>query len=77
LTPFYKNNKEEEMKENEIHKMQTTKAKQQPKLNKWTQRKELKHEKRSQQKQPDIIIDSGATSHFISKELNLPKMGQS
>jgi hypothetical protein len=31
-TPLYKNNKEEETKENEIHIMQTTKARQRSKL---------------------------------------------
>ncbi len=41
-----------------------------PKTNKWTQRMA----KRQEQK---IIINSGATSHFISEELNLPSEGKS
>ncbi len=40
------------------------------KSNKWTRRKE-------KQKEHQIIIDSGATLHFMSKELKLPTLGQS
>jgi hypothetical protein len=48
---------------------------QQPTSNKWKQRVERRHEKRRQQKQHNIIFDSGATSHFMSEELNLLKTG--
>jgi hypothetical protein len=50
---------------------------QRPTSNKWKQRVEWRHKKRSQQKQHNIIFDSGATSHFMSEELNLPKTGPS
>ncbi len=42
--------------------------------NKWTRRTEKRKEK---QHQHMIIIDSGATSHFMSEELNLPNTGPS
>ncbi len=48
---------------------------QQPTSNKWKQRVERRHEKQHQQKQHNIIFDLGATSHFMSEELNLPKTG--
>jgi hypothetical protein len=44
------------------------------KSNKWTRRLEAQKEKRREHK---IIINSGATSHFMSKKLKLPNMGQS
>jgi hypothetical protein len=42
--------------------------------NKWTRRAEKRKEKQHQQM---IIINSGATSHFMSKELDLPNTGPS
>ncbi len=42
--------------------------------NKWTKIAEKRKEKRCQQM---IIIDSGVTSHFMSKELDLPNTGPS
>jgi hypothetical protein len=48
--------------------MQTTPTTPERKSNKWTRRKE-------QQKECQIIINSGATLHFMSKELKLPKLG--
>ena len=41
--------------------------------NKWTRRLERRQNKQAH----EIIIDSGATSHFISGEINLPNMGKS
>jgi hypothetical protein len=75
-TPLYKNNDKEESKEEKINMLQQTiEVVQQPTSNKWKQRVERRHEKRSQQKQHNIIFDLGATSHFMSEELNLPKTG--
>jgi hypothetical protein len=77
-TPLYKNNNEEESKEEKINILQQTiEVVQQPTSNKWKQRVERRHKKRSQQKQHNIIFHSGATSHFMSEELNLPKIGPS
>ncbi len=42
--------------------------------NKWIRRSEGRKEKQHKHK---IIIDSGATSHFMSPELNLPNKGPS
>jgi hypothetical protein len=76
-TPLYKNDDKEEPKE-EIQKLQqSTKAEQQPKSNKWTQRIERRQDKQKQQKEQSIVIDLGATSHFMSGELDLPKTGAS
>jgi hypothetical protein len=70
-TPLDKNEEEsKEQVEEEIHIMQTTPTTPERKSNKWTRRKE-------KQKEHQIIIDSGATLHFMSKELKLPKLGQS
>jgi hypothetical protein len=77
-TPLYENDNEEEPKEEEtLMIQQSLKAEQQPKSNKWTRRIKWRQIKQRQQKELNIIIDSGATSHFISKELDLPKMGTS
>ncbi len=77
-TPLYENNDEEESKEEKINMLQQTiEVVQRPTSNKWKRRVEWRHEKRSQQKQHNIIFDSGATSHFMSEELNLPKTGPS
>ncbi len=56
---------------------QSIEVNQQPTSNKWKQRVEWRQEKRSQQKQHNIIFNSGATSHFMSEELNLPETGSS
>ena len=39
------------------------------KLNKWTQRLE-------RQRETKLLIDSGATSHFVPETMNLPKKGK-
>jgi hypothetical protein len=53
------------------------KQKQQLKSNKWTQRMDRRQAIRGQQNQQKIIIDSGATLHFMAEDLNLPKTGPS
>ncbi len=71
--PLDKNNKEEQ-EEEEINSIQQQPAiMQKPKLNKWTIRVERRRATRRLRDQQNIIIDSGATSHFMSKDLNLPK----
>jgi hypothetical protein len=71
-TPLYENKDEEELTEERPNRPQESiDAVQQPTSNKWKRRVERRH----QQKQHDIIFDSGATSHFMSEELNLPKTG--
>jgi hypothetical protein len=70
-TPLDKNEEEsEEEEEEEINMMQTPPAMPEGKSNKWTRRTK-------RQKEHQIIINSRATSHFISEELKLPKLGQS
>jgi hypothetical protein len=73
--PLEDNNKEKQDKEINIIKQVNTE--QNPKTNKWKQRMERRQEKQSQKSQHRTIIDSGATSHFISKDLNLPRTGPS
>jgi hypothetical protein len=48
-----------------------------PTLNKWKRRMERRQEQKRQKENERIIIDSGATSHFVSKNLDLPKTGHS
>ncbi len=69
--PLDKNKVEnEEQEEEEITMMQATPTTPERKSNKWTRRKE-------KQKEHQIIINSGATLHFMSKELKFPTLGQS
>jgi hypothetical protein len=66
-------NEEEESKEQEeeeINMTQTTPTTPDRKSNKWIRRTERRMENQ-------IIIDSGATSHFMSEELKLPNLGKS
>jgi hypothetical protein len=58
---------EEEEQEEEVNK---TYNEQKPKSNKWERRLTRRIEKR-------MIIDSGATSHFCSEDMELPKEGES
>jgi hypothetical protein len=51
-----------------------TKATKQIKTNKWTQRVEARRAKRIERQ---MIMDSAATSNFISNKLDLPKTGAS
>ena len=62
-----------EQSEEEINII-NTKATKQIKTNKWTQRVEARRTKRIEKQ---MIIDSAATSNFISDELDLPKTGAS
>jgi hypothetical protein len=63
-------------KEEHINSISTGREKIQQTLeragNKWTRRLEAQKEKQQEHK---IIIDSGATSHFVSQELDLPDTG--
>jgi hypothetical protein len=72
-----KNNKDkqEEQEINSIKQQPATTQK--PKSNKWTKRVERRRATRGLRDQQNIIIDSGATSHFMSEDLNLPKTGPS
>jgi hypothetical protein len=75
--PLDKNNKEEQV-EKEINSIKQQPATtQKPKSNKWTRRVERQWATRRLCDQQNIIIDSGATSHFMSEDLNLPKTGPS
>jgi hypothetical protein len=70
-TPLDKNEEEsKEQEEEEITMMQTTPTTPERKSNKWTRIKE-------KQKKHQIIINSGATLHFMSKKLKLLTLGQS
>ena len=59
---------EEEESEKQINMTQTTKTR--PKGNKWTRRATRRKESR-------MIVNSGATSHFVTEDMNLPKTGPS
>ena len=48
-----------------------------PTLNKWTRQLEWRQERKRQKKEKCIIIDSGATSHFVSENLDLRRTGPS
>jgi hypothetical protein len=75
--PLDENNKEEQ-EEEEINSIKQQPATmQKPKLNKWTRRVKRQRSTRHLCDQQNIIIDSGATSHFMSEDLNLPKTGPS
>jgi len=50
----------------EINIIKESKQAEKLKGNKWTRRRERRQEQR-------MIVDSGATSHFISEDMNLPK----
>ena len=54
----------------ETEEVNNTYNKQIPKSNKWERRLARRIEKR-------MVIDSGATSHFCSEEMDLPKEGES
>jgi hypothetical protein len=63
-------------KEN-INTIQSTKQQQKPKSNKWKRRIARRQEMRRQRDEENIIIDLGATSHFVTETLNLPVTGPS
>ena len=68
---------EEEKKEELEHINMIHSIKTKPKGNKWMRRVERQRATRHLRDQQNIIIDSGATSHFMSEDLNLPKTGPS
>ena len=57
-------------KENEINEINSMTITDVNKTNKWMRRIARRRENK-------LIIDSGATSHFITEDLNLPKEGAS
>jgi hypothetical protein len=73
-TPLDENEDESKKDEEKINMIQAKPVDMKEKSNKWTRRLEARKEKCRKHK---IIINSGATSHFMSKELKLPNMGQS
>ena len=48
-----------------------------PPTNKWTRRIAQRQERKHQKEEECIIIYSGATSHFVTEEFNLPRTGPS
>ena len=60
------NDNEQEEAEEEINAIKSATVKTKQKENKWTRQIARQREQR-------IITDSGATSHFMSEEMNLPK----
>ncbi len=72
-TPLDTIEEEEENKEEVNNTMQNATATTRIYGNKWTRRLEWQKMK---QNEHSIIINSGATSHFVSKEANLPNMGK-
>jgi len=67
-TPLQSNETEEDEKEEEeANKINNNQI---PKSNKWERRLARRIEKR-------MVIDSGATTHFCSEEMDLPKEGES
>ncbi len=77
-TPLTDNDDDEPTTEEEsINTIKSTKQKHQPKSNKWKRRSARRHEMRQQRNEESIIIDSGATSHFVTEGLNLPATGPS
>ncbi len=72
--PLNDKKEEPEEEEEQINTAQPTALKTDKKSgNKWTRRLEKRQQK---QKEHQIIIDSVATSHFLSNKINLPNMGQ-
>ncbi len=69
-TPLNENNDKNDKEEEEVNMVQSIPVKAEEKSIKWAQQIE-------QLKELKIIIDSGATSHFMSEELHLPVEGAS
>jgi hypothetical protein len=64
-------------KEEEINMTQSHNQPPKPTSNKWKRRIARRQERKCQKEEERIIIDSGATSHFVTEEMNLPKTGSS
>ncbi len=73
-TPLDENEDESKEDEEKINMIQAKPVDTKEKSNKWTRRLEAQKEECHKHK---IIIDSGAISHFMSKESKLPNIGQS
>ena len=77
-TPLYKidddkpTTKEEEINMTWSHKQPPT-----PTLNKWKRRIARQQEWKSKKEEERIIINLGATSHFVTEEMSLPRTGPS
>ena len=67
--PLY-NEPEENKQSDQINKLKETQPIVTIKTNKWTRRIERRQAMK-------LVFDSGATSHFIPEEMNLPRKGKS
>ncbi len=77
-TPLYEiDDDEPTTKEEEINMTQSCKQPPKPTSNKWKRWIVGQKEKQRQKAEEIILIDSGATSHFVTEELNLPRTGPS
>ena len=77
-TPLNDTDNDEPMTEEErINTVKSTTQQQKPKSNKWTRRIARRQEMKRQRDEENIIIDLGATSHFVTERLNLPATGPS
>jgi hypothetical protein len=76
-TPLNDDDDESTMDEEEVNLAISAKQQQQLKSNKWQRRIARRLELRQQKNEESIIIDSGATSHFVTEGLNLPRTGAS
>ena len=77
-TPLYEiDDDEPTTTEEEINITRTHKQPPKPTLNKWKQRIARQQERKHQKEEERIIIDSGATSYFVTIEMNLPRTGPS
>ena len=69
-TPLDNDEEDNNDDKDEINMIKELKSTEKQKGNKWTRRRARRQEQR-------MIIDSGATSHFVSEEMNLPQEGKS
>ena len=77
-TPLYEiDDDKPTTKMEEINMTQLCKQPPKPTSNKWKRRISQQKEKQRQKAEESIIIDLGATSHFVTEELNLPRTGPS
>ena len=71
-TPLYEHKDKLMTMEEEINMTRITHTPK-PTTNKWTRRISRRQERKNQKEEESIIIDSGATLHFVTEELNLPR----
>jgi hypothetical protein len=69
-TPIQSNDNETDNEIKEANDILKTPTNETPKSNKWEKRIARKHEKQ-------MVIDSGATLHFCSEDMDLPEQGKS